>query len=300
MKLPDREEDNEMRLTEQLESHSLFYMVEYGMKGGVQSFTVDYSVLVFHLWGDIYVNCNGGYDLPVNIPCMMLFPANSRCFVRFRSHTLSVVCTLESEADFCNHFLHEQSRELIPKKFTYHFKVIPLVPRLNEFMHYIKNCMDDGLDSSSFQNLLREELYILLRKYYSKEDLQDFFYPLTGRNLSFKRLVLQNHLIMKDIKEFADFCNMSPTTFKRRFRETFNASAYQWMIDQKKAYIYKDLVTSEKPFSQIAEEYHISSQSYLTAFCKRHFGHTPQDIRKGVMENTYADILPSLQQDKSL
>lgn len=119
----------------------------------------------------------------------------------------------------------------------------------------------------------------MLRAYYTKEELACFFYPLLGKDMGFKDFVLSNYLAIADIPEFARQLNLSIDTFKRRFKEAFGESAHKWITLRKSELIYRDLVVSEKTFTEITTEYGFSSQAYLCTFCKKYFDKSPQELR---------------------
>ena len=85
---------------------------------------------------------------------------------------------------------------------------------------------------------------------------------------------------VRSIKELAERANLSLSTFNRRFQEAFQKSPQEWMTVRKTEDILKELVMTSLPFLEIAEKYNFSSVSYLTAFCKKHFGKTPAELRK--------------------
>lgn len=51
--------------------------------------------------------------------------------------------------------------------------------------------------------------------------------------MNFKDFVLANYKQVKDVKDFAEKAHLSLSTFNRRFRENFNASAHQWLVSKR-------------------------------------------------------------------
>ena len=119
---------------------------------------------------------------------------------------------------------------------------------------------------------------------YTKEELALFFYPILGKDMEFKDFVLMNSRSIFDVKDFAIRANMSLSTFNRRFKETFNATAKTWLLLRKQEFVRSDVTLSTLPFSEIAEKYQFPSTSYLTTFCKKYFGKTPNELRKEALE----------------
>lgn len=79
----------------------------------------------------------------------------------------------------------------------------------------------------------KEMLFIELRGFYQKEDLARFFAPILGTDNDFKENVLRIYPQVETAQELIDRLNMSPSAFKRKFRETFGISARQWLIRKK-------------------------------------------------------------------
>lgn len=77
-----------------------------------------------------------------------------------------------------------------------------------------------------------------------------------------------NSRTLFDVKEFAVQANMSLSTFNRRFKETFNDTAKNWLLLRKQEFVKHDITLSNLTFNEIAEKYSFSSTSYLVTFCK--------------------------------
>ncbi len=93
-----------------------------------------------------------------------------------------------------------------------------------------------------------------------------------------------NSRTLFDVKEFAVRANMSLSTFNRRFKETFNDTAKNWLLLRKQEFVEHDITLSNLTFNEIAEKYSFSSTSYLVTFCKKYFGKTPNELRKEALE----------------
>lgn len=111
-----------------------------------------------------------------------------------------------------------------------------------------------------------------------------FFYPILGKDMEFKDFILMNSRTLFDVKEFAVRANMSLSTFNRRFKETFNDTAKNWLLLRKQEFVEHDITLSNLTFNEIAEKYSFSSTSYLVTFCKKYFGKTPNELRKEALE----------------
>ena len=160
-----------------------------------------------------------------------------------------------------------------------HF-TLPIRPRLREFLDLVRHCLDDGLSCVHYHELKRAEFFLLLRAYYSKEELAGLFRPLLGIDHDFRQQVLD--ACAKgccDIAAMAGQLNMSTATFQRKFKQTFHETAGQWLLDRKAERIVRQLKTTSLSFDQICFENGFSSLAYFSNFCKRVFGKTPTQLR---------------------
>lgn len=248
-----------------------------------QAINVDRSVLLFMISGEALVTCSGYKDKRHKEGEIALVPRNSCCLVKVIKDTTIISCSFVQNIDFCNRFSFHKLVDFIPDNFVYDFTILPIRERISEFLHLLQHCLDDQLECLHFHELMERELFIFFRVYYTKEELAAFFYPLIGKDIDFKDFVLSNYLKISGLNEFASQSNMSLNTFKRRFQDAFGQSAHKWIIARKAEWIYKDILLTDKPFSEIGQEYGFRSPTYFSEFCKKYFGKSPQLLReKGI------------------
>ena len=105
-------------------------------------------------------------------------------------------------------------------------------------------------------------LFIELRGFYQKEDLARFFAPILGTDNDFKENVLRIYPQVETAQELIDRLNMSPSAFKRKFRETFGISARQWLIRKKEQKLIRDILMTNISIAELAEKIQIYGQLY--------------------------------------
>lgn len=264
----------------QLQTSATFKVLQFTENDIPQLINVDRSVIIFLVKGKALVTCNSHKNKMQEAGEMALLPRNSCCYVKVLEDSTVISCSFIQNIDFCSRFSFGHLIEFIPENYIYDFTLLPVNERVGQFITLLKDCLDDGLSCVHFHELMEKELFILLRAYYSKEKLATFFYPLLGKDIDFKDFVLTHYLSIGDLPEFASHANLSIDTFKRRFKEAFGESAHKWITQRKSELIYRDLTMTEKSFTEIAVEYKMSSQAYLSTFCKRQFGKSPQELRE--------------------
>lgn len=237
------------------------------------------STLIFVLEGKVLVTSDNSHQVLHTAGYFSLQTRKSSTYIQVLEDCTFLNCHSPHDLTLCDRFTVQQLPQYIPKDFHYRFTLLPIRPRLQEYLTNLRHLLEDGLGCVHFHELKIRELYLLLRAYYTKEELATFFYPLIGKNRDFKDFVYEHYLKVDSLNEFAALANTSVDTFKRRFKETFGEPAHKWITGRKAEHVYRDIALGILSFADIAEKYRFSSVSYLTTFCKQHLGKTPQQLR---------------------
>ena len=158
--------------------------------------------------------------------------------------------------------------------------MLPFKPPITQFIRGFLPSYQDGIRCTYFFDAKIKEFLFLLRVYYDKEDLSEFFCPLTSVDLSFSNAIWGNYRCIHSVEELAQLLNYSNSGFREKFKRVFGQSAAQWLKEQRAKNIHHDLRTSNKSLKELTTEYHFSSVSHLNTFCKSNFGETPGKIRR--------------------
>lgn len=240
---------------------------------------VDTYTVAFILSGEALVSCNEFVNVVFRKNDIVLWPMNSNCAWESLTDTSAITLTADNDLAVCDRIALKNHSDLwlnaIPE-----FKGLHIKPRLKEFLHSVKNYLDDGIACPYMHKTKQRELSTVFRAYYSPQELFDFFIPTVRSTYEFETFVMSNYLKMKGVKEFVDSSGMSLTTFNRKFKAHFKESPYQWIIKQKSKHIYHDLISTDKSFATIAKEYHFTDASHFNRYCKSMFGSSPSAMRK--------------------
>jgi AraC-like DNA-binding protein len=152
--------------------------------------------------------------------------------------------------------------------------------RLPEFIRLLAGYLLDQVQLEPLYEALKQELFLLLKLYYTKDELACFFRPVLSKDLLFSDFVLKNCLKVNSVEALATLAHYSTSGFIKKFRRYFNESPYKWILHYKAKRILQDIQISRKPLKEIAEQYGFSSQSYFYSFCKKHYGKSPSELRK--------------------
>lgn len=152
---------------------------------------------------------------------------------------------------------------------------------LRLFLEGLNEIAQGGLNCRYYFDIKAKELFILLKAYYTREQLRDFFSLILSPDTVFSEHIRANHHKYKAVKELAWSMNMTQKAFSKKFTKVFGESAMSWMRKEKALSVYSELYAGRETIAQIADKYKFSSQSHLNKFCKGEFGKNPGEIRKG-------------------
>jgi len=151
---------------------------------------------------------------------------------------------------------------------------------LKKFLFSLIFYMNEGIACKHFHEIKQKELLFLLRYFYTKREIAGLFAPIISKSLDFNNIVLANYLNASSVKELAQICNYSLSSFNRLFKKNFKENPYIWLQNQKIKYITGRLSDKTIPLGQIIDEFRFSSPSHFTIFCKKHLNLTPSQFRK--------------------
>lgn len=268
------------------EFNKVFTLMEIPEGHTVERRFLNTTFLVILLQGDIEIRYEIDKYFTPQLGYMFLLPKNKQITTFARKATTLLLCSFTNDLRLYSRFSIQQLSHFISESTCQNPYCLKLDIRLQSFFSLLVDCLKEGLGCIHYHQIKRDELFLYLRAGYTKEELALFFYPVLGQNLEFKDFVLMNSRKIFDVKDFALQANMSQSTFNRRFKETFNETAKNWLLLRKQEFVKRDIALSNLSFSEIAEKYKFSSTSYLDTFCKKYFGKTPKEIRKEAIGKT--------------
>ena len=89
------------------------------------------------------------------------------------------------------------------------------------------------------------------------------------------------------IAEMAKQCNMTSSTFKRKFTDHYGLPPHKWQIKQRLDRAVEMLCATDLLVKQIAYECGFATPSHFVRCFKKEFGHTPETYRKQLKESPH-------------
>lgn len=218
---------------------------------------------------------------------IMFLPSGTRFSYEALTTTVLIIFRILEPIRLCDNYSMEKlygikhKEEQINFNFpkTHSFSILPINTRIWPFLNGIIDCYNDRIRCKSYSELKIKEFFLLLRLYYSKEDIHDFLYTILSSNMAFSEYVRQQWQHFRNVEEIAEAMHMTSRQFSLKFKNIFDTTPYKWMKEGRSRIIRQQLLTTNKPIKQISMENGFSTISQFTKFCKKELGKTPSEIR---------------------
>lgn len=233
------------------QSHSIFMLI--AGKGIVRTRTIGFKTLSEGMFFFAPKNCSSTFEAEENSK-ILIFHLGKHMYLCQSFH-------IES--------LFEEVSNIKQPVYSEKITLLEMNKNLWDFVNPLINLLEDQLKCINFLNNKIDELLILLRAYYSKEDLSEFFNHIRNPHSVFMEYVRRNWSKYKNIEELANGISMSPQYFSKKFKEIFNKPPGVWMQEERARVILQEIRTTDKTFLQISEENGFAAQSHFNRFCKK-------------------------------
>jgi len=248
-------------------------------------FQSEQTTIFFVYSGTIDVTLKRVKNQIINENELLLVPLHSPCLIRASEDAVILRIKLAINLSFCTHLPFDLFLEECDE-INNHLEIGVLKPnqRVTDWANILKGYIEDGLKCNFFLEIKIRELLYLVRVYYDKREVSEFFCPIFCNDLIFSNKIYNNIDKVKSIKELAKIINYSASGFEKRFKRVFNTSPYVWLLEQKSKKIYHEINSTKKTFSELSYEFGFSSPAHFSNFCKKYFGNTPGELRKSNRE----------------
>lgn len=241
------------------------------------------NTIICVLSGKLEISTGGAVCQPFEAGQMLLVPAGDNINLRVISECTIVCCAFNNEISACGRYFidclinHKPSSEC-PKQGKRSLFMLPIHDIIMRELYIIREMLLSGNSCIYFQKLKKDIIFIEMRGLYSMDDLRRFLSPIIGRDMDFILRVLELYQQVDTAQELNDMLNMSATTFKQKFKETFNMTARQWLIKKKEQRIIRDIIMTNMTAAELADKYNFTN-NYITTFCRTRFGKSLTELR---------------------
>lgn len=211
----------------------------------------------------------------------ILLPIGSDFSINAHEDMKVITCKIIGNIRICDIHSFESLLDDIPEPEN-RFTTLELNDKLWEFINDTVSYINDGLCCESFLKMKISEMFYILRAYYPKQLIAEFFLPLITKDVKFANFIYDNWDKVKTLDELASMYNLSLSGFTKKFKKVFGVAPYKWIMNKKGELIYNELRSSDKSIKQIGIDYNFCSVQHFCDYCKKKFGMPPGRIRQGV------------------
>lgn len=258
-------------------------------KGQAGKLTIQYNDIIFFIEGRIsYKFRNSPEDEGLKGQIIFL-PSGCTFSYAALDDSLIMIFRLHDPVSLCDTFPLEELyglkeigplSEYSPRTET--MSVLEINPRIWHFIEGVKDCIGDNMKCKHYFKLKIKEFFLLLRIYYTKQQIHDFFYLILSGDTAFSEYIRRNWRKYPTVSLLAASMNYSLKQFSGKFKDVFAKTPNRWIIEGKARLIHHELLTTNKSLKEIAIVYDFKNKSQFSAFCKKELGNTPSEIRKAI------------------
>ncbi len=253
----------------------------YELEVGQASPTLEklYHHIFFILKGTMILNCNEFQDRYFKAGECILVPKSAEYSYKILASCQLVVFTFDNFLTACDKL---SFKTLIPVRnnIFYNFEPISLRYPLTEFLDLMTYYLRNGMNCNHLHDLKGQELFLIFRGFYTKEELSNLFYQVIGKTIDFKGMIMKSYRGVDNINELASLFNMSRANFDSKFKEEFGMPPYQWLLKQKAKHVKYALADPDITLSDVMNKYNFNSPTHFNRFCKQQFGCSPTELIK--------------------
>jgi AraC-like DNA-binding protein/mannose-6-phosphate isomerase-like protein (cupin superfamily) len=265
------------------------YNVEFQLRQEKKGKTVQtkdklVSHLMFILEGEINISYHEFKNHLCKAGEMVFIPQNAVASLEAFSETKCLLMSFNNHISLHSIMEWNELREYTNERSVFH--KLDIRSPLNEVIDSIIYYLNNNVAGSGLSEVKQKEIFLILKVFYTKQELARFLKPLLKQDSDFKAQVISNYREARNIEDLAEKCNLSVRVFTRRFKSQFNDSPYRWMLRQRAKQIKVLLADKRIPMHSIVKDFGFSSPAHFTTYCKKQFGCTPSNFRNTLTGKT--------------
>lgn len=238
------------------------------------------NIIIFMMKGSVRYDCCTERDKRIGAGQMLFLPIRSLCDLEFEEDSAIIELAFEKWDFSCQTVPFRALRKLS----TYidgPTNVLQINDALQSYLNLLLIYLRNGVSCGEFHRIKTDEFFILLRHFYSKEQVAGFLAPLLGASQEFRLNCLKMRSTSHNITELVNQSGMSKTKFYEEFRKEFGDINPKKWFDR--FLEYKILHQASKPgvtVKELAFDLDFESESAFSQYCHRHFGLTASELIK--------------------
>lgn len=167
-------------------------------------------------------------------------------------------------------------------KVEYKFAPTTIKHQMKQFLDLLILYLENGLQCACLQKIKRKEIFLVFRWFYTDEEFVKLFYPILGKSVDFRSLIINNYAKVSTVEELAKLMNMSRSNFDAKFKDVFEMPPKQWILKQKAQNIKYHMSKPGVTINELMLQYDFDSFTHFNRFCKQQFGTSPSQLMKEI------------------
>ncbi|MDR1623357.1 MAG: AraC family transcriptional regulator [Tannerellaceae bacterium] len=239
----------------------------------------DDNHILFLLEGKLKFSLNNFVNRKINSKEFVFIPIAADVKCKTLEYSRIILFTVDNPMAY---FDKEYTNSLLERcsQCEQSFIKLPFYEPVENFVNHLILYAGHKINWKLLQEIKEMELLTVLKSFYRKEEISNFFYPVIGKSPHFRMQVLRNYRQESHVDGLAQRIGIEKRSFSFQFKEEFNMSPYQWLLNQKAKHIHFSLAESDKTLDEIRAEFGFKFAGHFTRFCKKQFNCTPVRLRR--------------------
>lgn len=205
---------------------------------------------------------------------MLLVPRTISCSVTVQQDVQLIVFGFDLPQNSCDRLIFENYAEYA-SQITYDASPQPIKEPLRIMLENIAYYLQAGLNCGHLHQLKNQEFFLLIRGFYTKQEIAQLFYPLIGKSLDFRNKILRNYSSSTSVAELIRNSGLSRSSFFVRFKQEFGMTAKDWLAIRVRQEIVHLASNRQLSTKEIMHCLNFDSPQQFNRFCKHNFGLPP-------------------------
>lgn len=155
--------------------------------------------------------------------------------------------------------------------------VMSIVPELLAFLRGLSTELLQA-KMACYHVVKEHELCLLMWHVYGVTKLSVFFRSILHPKDDFELFVQSSYRKVETLAEIARMANLSESSFRRKFRETFNENYYGWRVKQISSDMIRTIRNGILAKEELMELFNFKTYQSFYRFCTRNMGHSPTEL----------------------
>lgn len=244
---------------------------------------LQYNNVVILIEGECIISCNQYDNRKISSSEMVLLPRGALVDAYTQKDCKLLLFSFGMVRNVCDVNMLQSYYDLC---YDVHYDFTPLEIRhpLNEFIDLLVFCLKSGMNCAHLHEIKHKEFFLYLRGFYTKEEIVQLFFPIMGKKLKFKDMVLKNYTKAENVEELIELLKMSKNAFYAKFSKEFGMSPRQWMLKQIRHQVFIKAAIPNITIKELMDLFNFDSPVQFNRFCMREFNCTPGELIKQQQE----------------